>query len=164
MAKSTTVVRDEKQGPQPERAVTKAKVADKLAERGQEFRAGKSADRDVHQDRGFSQGCAQRNAQGHHAVAGGSAHHDDGGDRDGVCVCRLLLCSGRRTQPGHPVLAALAGRGSVNVEREIREIDDGRKSRARHSRLATLRKGSRPRPTIVSSGTSFTRTRVLSAK
>ena len=36
MAKSTTVVRDEKQSPQPEKAVTKAKVADKLAERGQE--------------------------------------------------------------------------------------------------------------------------------
>ena len=35
MAKSTTVVRDEKQSPQPERAVSKAKVADKLAERGQ---------------------------------------------------------------------------------------------------------------------------------
>ena len=35
MAKSTTVVRDEKKpGSQPERAVTKAKVADKLAERG----------------------------------------------------------------------------------------------------------------------------------
>ena len=34
MAKSTTVVRDEKQSP--ERAVTKAKVADKLAERGQD--------------------------------------------------------------------------------------------------------------------------------
>ncbi len=36
MAKSTTVVRDEKQSPQPEKALTKAKVADKLAERGQE--------------------------------------------------------------------------------------------------------------------------------
>jgi preprotein translocase subunit SecE len=36
MAKSTTVVRDEKQSPQPERAVTKAKTADKLAERGQD--------------------------------------------------------------------------------------------------------------------------------
>ena len=36
MAKSTTVVRDEKQSPQPEKAVTKARVADKLAERGQE--------------------------------------------------------------------------------------------------------------------------------
>jgi preprotein translocase subunit SecE len=36
MAKSTTVVRDEKQGPQPEKAVTKVKAADKLAERGQE--------------------------------------------------------------------------------------------------------------------------------
>jgi preprotein translocase subunit SecE len=36
MAKSTTVVRDEKQSPQPERAVTKAKAADKLAERGQD--------------------------------------------------------------------------------------------------------------------------------
>ena len=35
MAKSTTAIRDEKQSPQPERAVTKAKVADKLAERGQ---------------------------------------------------------------------------------------------------------------------------------
>ena len=35
MAKSTTVVRDEKQSPQPEKAVTRAK-ADKLAERGQE--------------------------------------------------------------------------------------------------------------------------------
>jgi preprotein translocase subunit SecE len=34
MAKSTTVVRDEKQSP--ERAVTKAKAADKLAERGQD--------------------------------------------------------------------------------------------------------------------------------
>ena len=34
MAKSTTVVRDEKQSSQPERAVSKAKVADKLAERG----------------------------------------------------------------------------------------------------------------------------------
>jgi preprotein translocase subunit SecE len=38
MAKSATVVRDEKPGAQPEKAVTKAagKVADKLAERGQE--------------------------------------------------------------------------------------------------------------------------------
>jgi preprotein translocase subunit SecE len=36
MAKSTTVVRDEKQMTQPEKAVTKAKVADKLAERGQD--------------------------------------------------------------------------------------------------------------------------------
>jgi preprotein translocase subunit SecE len=35
MAKSTTVVRDEKPTPQPERAVTKAKAADKLADRGQ---------------------------------------------------------------------------------------------------------------------------------
>jgi len=41
MAKSTTVVRDEnKQGSQPERAVTKAKVADKLAERGQDSGSG----------------------------------------------------------------------------------------------------------------------------
>ena len=37
MAKSTTVVRDEKQSP--ERAVTKAKAADKLAERGQDTSA-----------------------------------------------------------------------------------------------------------------------------
>ena len=36
MAKSTTVVRDDKQLAQPEKAVTKGKVADKLAERGQE--------------------------------------------------------------------------------------------------------------------------------
>jgi preprotein translocase subunit SecE len=36
MAKSTTVVRDEKQVTQPEKAVIKAKVADKLAERGQQ--------------------------------------------------------------------------------------------------------------------------------
>jgi hypothetical protein len=36
MAKSTTVVREEKQSPQPDKALTKAKVADKLAERGQE--------------------------------------------------------------------------------------------------------------------------------
>ena len=35
MAKSTIVVRDDKQGTQPEKAVTRAK-ADKLAERGQE--------------------------------------------------------------------------------------------------------------------------------
>jgi preprotein translocase subunit SecE len=34
MAKSTTIVRDDKQGAQPEKAVTKAKP-DKLAERGQ---------------------------------------------------------------------------------------------------------------------------------
>jgi preprotein translocase subunit SecE len=34
MAKSTTVVRDDKQLTQPEKAVTKPKVADKLAERG----------------------------------------------------------------------------------------------------------------------------------
>jgi preprotein translocase subunit SecE len=34
MAKSSTVVRDEKRGSQPERAVVKAKSADKLAERG----------------------------------------------------------------------------------------------------------------------------------
>ena len=34
MAKSTTIVRDDKQGAQPEKAITKAK-ADKLAERGQ---------------------------------------------------------------------------------------------------------------------------------
>jgi preprotein translocase subunit SecE len=38
MAKSTTVVRDEKQSPQPERAVVKAKPADKLAERGQDLK------------------------------------------------------------------------------------------------------------------------------
>jgi preprotein translocase subunit SecE len=36
MAKSTIVVRDDKQGTQPEKAVTRAKTADKLAERGQE--------------------------------------------------------------------------------------------------------------------------------
>jgi preprotein translocase subunit SecE len=36
MAKSTTVVRDDKQLTQPEKAVTKSKVADKLAERGQD--------------------------------------------------------------------------------------------------------------------------------
>ncbi len=35
MAKSTTIIRDEKQVQQPEKAVSKAK-ADKLAERGQE--------------------------------------------------------------------------------------------------------------------------------
>jgi preprotein translocase subunit SecE len=39
MAKSTTIVRDDKQGAQPEKAVTKAK-ADKLAERGQESGQG----------------------------------------------------------------------------------------------------------------------------
>ena len=36
MAKSTTMIRDEKQVTQPEKAVIKAKTADKLAERGQE--------------------------------------------------------------------------------------------------------------------------------
>ena len=36
MAKSTTIIRDEKQVPQPEKAVVKAKTADKLAERGQQ--------------------------------------------------------------------------------------------------------------------------------
>jgi preprotein translocase subunit SecE len=36
MAKSTTAVRDEKQLTPPEKALSKAKVADKLAERGQE--------------------------------------------------------------------------------------------------------------------------------
>jgi len=36
MAKSATVVRDEKPGAQPEKAVTKGKAADKLAERGPE--------------------------------------------------------------------------------------------------------------------------------
>jgi preprotein translocase subunit SecE len=36
MAKSTTVVRDDKQGSQPEKALAKAKAADKLAERGQQ--------------------------------------------------------------------------------------------------------------------------------
>ena len=36
MAKSTIVVRDDKQGAQPEKAVTRAKTADKLAERAQE--------------------------------------------------------------------------------------------------------------------------------
>ena len=36
MAKSTTVVRDEKQLTPPEKPVSKAKVADKLAERGQD--------------------------------------------------------------------------------------------------------------------------------
>jgi preprotein translocase subunit SecE len=40
MAKSTTAIRDEKQSPQPERAVTKARVADKLAERGQDSGQG----------------------------------------------------------------------------------------------------------------------------
>jgi preprotein translocase subunit SecE len=35
MAKSTTIVRDDKQGSQPEKPVTKAKASDKLAERGQ---------------------------------------------------------------------------------------------------------------------------------
>ena len=39
MAKSTTIVRDNKQGAQPEKAVTKAK-ADKLAERGQDSGQG----------------------------------------------------------------------------------------------------------------------------
>jgi preprotein translocase subunit SecE len=36
MAKSTTIIRDEKQVPQPEKALSKAKTADKLAERGPE--------------------------------------------------------------------------------------------------------------------------------
>jgi preprotein translocase subunit SecE len=36
MAKSTTVVRDDKQLDQPDKALSKAKVSDKLAERGQE--------------------------------------------------------------------------------------------------------------------------------
>ena len=36
MAKSTTITRDEKQVPQPEKALSKSKTADKLAERGQE--------------------------------------------------------------------------------------------------------------------------------
>jgi preprotein translocase subunit SecE len=40
MAKATTAIRDEKQNSQPERAVTKAKVADKLAERGQDSGQG----------------------------------------------------------------------------------------------------------------------------
>ena len=35
MAKSTTIIRDEKQVTQPEKAVIKTKTADKLAERGQ---------------------------------------------------------------------------------------------------------------------------------
>ena len=39
MAKSTTIVRDDKQGAQPEKAVTKAK-SDKLAERGQDSGQG----------------------------------------------------------------------------------------------------------------------------
>jgi preprotein translocase subunit SecE len=39
MAKSTTIVRDDKQGAQPEKAITKAK-ADKLAERGQDTGQG----------------------------------------------------------------------------------------------------------------------------
>ncbi len=39
MAKSTTIVRDDKQGAQPEKAVTKAKP-DKLAERGQDSGQG----------------------------------------------------------------------------------------------------------------------------
>ena len=39
MAKSTTIVRDDKQGAQPEKAITKAK-ADKLAERGQDSGQG----------------------------------------------------------------------------------------------------------------------------
>jgi preprotein translocase subunit SecE len=39
MAKSTTIVRDDKQGAQPEKAVTKPK-ADKLAERGQDSGQG----------------------------------------------------------------------------------------------------------------------------
>jgi preprotein translocase subunit SecE len=40
MAKSTTIVRDDKQGAQPEKAVTKAKTSDKLAERGQDSGQG----------------------------------------------------------------------------------------------------------------------------
>ena len=40
MAKSTTIVRDDKQGSQPEKAVTKAKTSDKLAERGQDSGQG----------------------------------------------------------------------------------------------------------------------------
>jgi preprotein translocase subunit SecE len=36
MAKSTTVVRDDNQLARPEKALSKAKVSDKLAERGQE--------------------------------------------------------------------------------------------------------------------------------
>jgi preprotein translocase subunit SecE len=40
MAKSTTIVRDDKQGSQPEKAVTKAKASDKLAERGQDSGQG----------------------------------------------------------------------------------------------------------------------------
>ena len=40
MAKSTTIVRDDKQGAQPDKAVTKAKTSDKLAERGQDSGQG----------------------------------------------------------------------------------------------------------------------------
>ena len=40
MAKSTTIVRNDKQGAQPEKAVTKAKASDKLAERGQDSGQG----------------------------------------------------------------------------------------------------------------------------
>jgi preprotein translocase subunit SecE len=40
MAKSTTIVRDNKQGAQPEKAVAKAKASDKLAERGQDSGQG----------------------------------------------------------------------------------------------------------------------------
>jgi preprotein translocase subunit SecE len=36
MAKSTAIIRDEKQVTQPEKAVIKTKTADKLAERGQQ--------------------------------------------------------------------------------------------------------------------------------
>jgi len=40
MAKSTTIVRDDKQGAQPEKAVPKAKASDKLAARGQDSGQG----------------------------------------------------------------------------------------------------------------------------
>jgi preprotein translocase subunit SecE len=40
MAKSTTIVRDDKQGVQPEKSVAKVKTSDKLAERGQDSGQG----------------------------------------------------------------------------------------------------------------------------
>ena len=65
MAKSTTMVRDDKQGAQPEKAVTKAKRGQVGGTRTG-VRSGQPANRDVHPNCGFSARCAQRDAQGDH--------------------------------------------------------------------------------------------------
>ena len=108
MAKSTTIVRDDN------------KSSGRLAERVQENAGqGNQLTGMFTRTGGLSSGCAQRNAEGDHSVAGRSTNHHDGRHRNRVCLCCLFLCCGCCLEPGHSVDAALAGRGTVVLKEKL---------------------------------------------